>query len=97
MTATMALFTRDLRVHDNPALAAAARASQVLPVFVVDEMICGTDYLSASKADFLVAALADLDQELRRLGGQLMIRHGDTVREVCRLGPAVLGQRITYR
>lgn len=85
MTVTMALFTRDLRVHDNPVLAAAARASHVLPVFVVDETICGTEYLSANKAAFLVAALADLDDELHRLGGQLMIRHGDTVREVCRL------------
>jgi deoxyribodipyrimidine photo-lyase len=31
------IFTRDLRVHDNPALALACKhARQVLPVFIVD-------------------------------------------------------------
>ncbi|NKY34510.1 deoxyribodipyrimidine photo-lyase [Nocardia speluncae] len=85
MTVTMALFTRDLRVHDNPALAAAVQNAEVLPVFVVDETICATDYLNPNKADFLATALADLDEGLRRAGGQLIVRHGDTVGEVCRL------------
>ncbi len=34
MAVTMALFTRDLRVHDNPVLVAAAKnGNAVLPVF----------------------------------------------------------------
>jgi deoxyribodipyrimidine photo-lyase len=33
---TLVLFTRDLRVHDHPALAAAAREGAVLPLFVLD-------------------------------------------------------------
>ena len=38
MRCAVVLFTRDLRVHDNPALAAAAReAERVLPLFVLDE------------------------------------------------------------
>ncbi|WP_280508188.1 cryptochrome/photolyase family protein [Nocardia flavorosea] len=85
MAVAMALFTRDLRVHDNPVLAAAAQAAEMLPLFVLDETICATDYLSPNKAAFLVAALADLNEGLRRSGGHLMVRHGDTVREVCRL------------
>lgn len=85
MAVAMALFTRDLRVHDNPVLAAATRAAEVLPVFIVDETICATEYLSPNKAEFLVTALADLDEGLRRAGGQLIVRHGNTVREVCRL------------
>ena len=37
MDAAIVLFTRDLRVHDNPALAdACARARRVVPLFVVD-------------------------------------------------------------
>ena len=37
-SASVALFTRDLRVHDNPVLHAAARsAAQVIPLFVLDE------------------------------------------------------------
>ncbi|WP_067857296.1 cryptochrome/photolyase family protein [Nocardia shimofusensis] len=85
MTVAMALFTRDLRVRDNPALSAAARETEVLPVFVVDEAICSTDYLTPNKAAFLAGALADLDEGLRRAGGRLVLRRGDTVREVCRL------------
>jgi deoxyribodipyrimidine photo-lyase len=35
LTAAVVLFTRDLRVHDNPALAAAARENEcVFPLFV---------------------------------------------------------------
>ena len=38
MTTTVVLFTRDLRVHDHPALhAAVERASHVVPVFVLDD------------------------------------------------------------
>ncbi|WP_040796011.1 cryptochrome/photolyase family protein [Nocardia higoensis] len=85
MTVAMALFTRDLRVRDNPALVAAAKAAEVLPVFVVDEAICATGYLTPNKATFLTEALADLDEGLRRAGGRLVLRRGDTVREVCRL------------
>jgi deoxyribodipyrimidine photolyase len=36
MDVAIVVFTRDLRVHDNPALATAvARARQVVPLFVV--------------------------------------------------------------
>jgi deoxyribodipyrimidine photo-lyase len=31
---TLVLFTRDLRVHDHPALAEAAHIGEVLPLFV---------------------------------------------------------------
>jgi deoxyribodipyrimidine photo-lyase len=33
---TLLLFTRDLRVHDHPALAAAVHDGEVLPLFVLD-------------------------------------------------------------
>ena len=37
MDVAIVLFTRDLRVHDNPVLAlACARARQVVPLFAVD-------------------------------------------------------------
>jgi hypothetical protein len=35
----VALFTRDLRVHDNPVLTAAAEADTVIPLFVLDSAI----------------------------------------------------------
>jgi deoxyribodipyrimidine photo-lyase len=37
MDTAIVIFTRDLRLHDNPALhQACARARQVVPLFVVD-------------------------------------------------------------
>ncbi|EID09004.1 deoxyribodipyrimidine photo-lyase [Mycobacterium xenopi RIVM700367] len=86
MTVTMALFTRDLRVHDNPVLTAAHRGGDaVVPVFVLDEAILSSDYVTPNKAAFLVDALTDLDDELRRRGGRLIVRRGQFVDEVLRV------------
>ncbi len=86
MAVTMALFTRDLRVHDNPVLVhAATNGDAVLPVFIVDQAITSSSYLSPNKASFLAAALTELDGELRRRGGRLIVRHGPVVAEVERM------------
>jgi deoxyribodipyrimidine photo-lyase len=38
MTTAVAVFTGDLRLHDNPALhAAVSTSSQVIPCFIVDD------------------------------------------------------------
>ncbi|MFE1593467.1 cryptochrome/photolyase family protein [Nocardia sp. NPDC058705] len=85
MTVAIALFTRDLRVHDNPALTAAAReADQVVPLFVVDEALV-PDRCPPNRAHFLAAALAELDKELRALGGALIVRRGAVIDEVERV------------
>lgn len=73
------LFTRDLRVHDNPTLCAGAAADRVVPLFVVDTGITGTSFARPNRAAFLCAALADLDAGLRRAGGALVVRRGRTV------------------
>ena len=79
MRCAVVLFTRDLRVHDNPALAAAAReAERVLPLFVLDEALLA---VSARRASLLAAALADLDCSLRRIGAGLVVRRGEPVAE----------------
>jgi deoxyribodipyrimidine photolyase len=36
------LFNRDLRVHDHPALTAAARAERTVPLFVLDQVLPST-------------------------------------------------------
>ena len=90
MRSAVVLFTRDLRVHDNPTLAAAlAEAECVLPLFVLDEAIGGTRYGSASnRRAFLHESLADLDGSLRRLGAALDVRRGDVVAETVRAARA---------
>lgn len=80
MTRTaIALFTRDLRLHDNPVLTAAcAEADRVVPLFVLDP----PRFAGPNRMDFLTECLHDLDDSLRRIGGHLVIRAGDTVAEV---------------
>ncbi|MGV0837635.1 cryptochrome/photolyase family protein [Mycolicibacterium thermoresistibile] len=91
MTAVIALFTRNLRVRDNPVLSAAHRqGTTVLPVFVLDQdMLAGDGAILAkvtpNKAAFLCAALTELDDELRRLGSRLIVRRGDFTAEVERM------------
>jgi deoxyribodipyrimidine photo-lyase len=85
------VFTRDLRVHDNPALAlACARASQVLPVFVVDPALPAPP----NRGRFLAQSLADLRRALRARGADLVIRRGDPVTEVMRLAEAVSAEAV---
>ena len=82
MDIAIVLFTRDLRVHDNPALAdACARARQVVPLFVVDPALT----VPPNRARFLADSVAALRKELRELGGDLVIREGDPVAETIRL------------
>jgi deoxyribodipyrimidine photo-lyase len=79
---TVVLFTRDLRVHDHPALAEAAAVSErVVPLFVLDDSLLASDHARPNRVQFLLESLADLDESLRWLGGRLVVRRGDPVRE----------------
>ncbi|MFF7792871.1 FAD-binding domain-containing protein [Streptomyces sp. NPDC007991] len=86
MRVSVALFTADLRVHDNPVLRAALRdAERVVPLFVVDTGIRRTGFAVPNRAAFLADSLADLDAALRQRGGRLVVRVGDVVEETCRV------------
>ncbi len=79
----LVLFTRDLRVHDHPALAEACRlAEDVVPLFVLDPGLSGA---SPNRTRFLVECLVDLDRNLRRRGSGLFVRRGDPAAEAVRL------------
>jgi deoxyribodipyrimidine photo-lyase len=75
------LFNRDLRVHDHPALAAAAKAGRTVPLFVFDERLLGSRFAAPNRVAFMLEALRDLDERLRRAGGRLFVRRGDPARE----------------
>jgi deoxyribodipyrimidine photo-lyase len=75
------LFNRDLRVHDNPALSAAVRAGRTVPLFVLDETLLASRFAAPNRVAFMLEALRDLDDSLRRAGGRLCVRRGDPVEE----------------
>ncbi|MDT0328271.1 cryptochrome/photolyase family protein [Nocardiopsis lambiniae] len=84
MAHTIVLFTQDLRLHDHPALHAASREGEtVLPVFVLDPALLRRSARNRVRA--LLDILNDLRDGLRSLGGDLVVRHGDTVTEVAAL------------
>ena len=83
MPTALVLLTRDLRVHDQPALAAAcAHAERIAVLFVLDEAILGSPAAAPNRLAFLLEALADVDTSLRDRGGRLVVRRGDLAREV---------------
>ena len=91
MDTAIVLFTRDLRVRDNPALAGAcARARAVVPLFAVDPALA----VPPNRARFLAESLAVLREELRGLGGDLVIRRGDPVAEAVRLAARVRAEAL---
>jgi deoxyribodipyrimidine photo-lyase len=77
----LVLFNRDLRVHDHPALSAAARAERTVPLFVFDEKLLGSRFAAPNRVAFMLEALQDLDERLRKAGARLFVRRGDPVRE----------------
>jgi deoxyribodipyrimidine photo-lyase len=86
VSVTVVLFTRDLRLHDNPTLAAAMRAAeQVVPLFVLDQAILGHGFNRPNRASFLVDCLRDLDAALRQRGSVLLVRRGDVIEEVAKV------------
>src|SRR4051794_20353859 len=74
MTTAIVWYRRDLRVHDHPALARAAREfDRVIPLFVLDPALAG---LSPARTAFMHACLRALDGELRERGAGLVVREG---------------------
>jgi deoxyribodipyrimidine photo-lyase len=72
-------FRRDLRLADNPALAAALAASdRVVPVYVHAPEEEGPWRPGAASGAWLQRSLVALDESLRRLGSRLVIRRGPT-------------------
>jgi deoxyribodipyrimidine photo-lyase len=78
-------FRRDLRLDDNPALAAAAERGPVACCFVLDPRIFRGPGAAAVRVRFMLEGLADLERSLRTLGGGLHLRQGPSERELAKL------------
>ena len=73
---SLAIFTRDLRLNDNPVLHAAA--PDAVPVFIADPM-AESLHGSPNRQAYLAECLRDLDASLRAGGSALVLRRGPWV------------------
>ncbi|MBC7490558.1 MAG: deoxyribodipyrimidine photo-lyase, partial [Glaciimonas sp.] len=87
-------FRRDLRVFDNAALHHALKASRaVFCVFVFDTDILqpllnkglNTGLKADRRIEFIHASIVELDTELQKLGGDLIVRYGSAAAEISAL------------
>lgn len=69
-------FRQDLRLRDQPALAAAAAAGAVLPVYILDDELPGIHKMGAAQRWWLHQSLTALREDLARLGLPLILRRG---------------------
>ncbi len=84
MSVALVLFTRDLRVRDQPALAAAVREHErVIGAFVLDEILLAG--AAPNRLAFLLDSLRDLDGALRERGACLVVRRGRWVEQALHL------------
>ena len=80
-------FTRDLRLHDHPALRAALdRCERVVCVFCLDDRLLSGRNASGPRTQFMLECLAELRE---RLDGNLVIRRGSPERELVDLAGEV--------
>lgn len=83
---TLLWFRSDLRLADNPALAAAlANGGPVAPVFILDDEDAGRWRLGGASRWWLHHSLAALAADLAARGSQLILRRGPAEREIERL------------
>jgi deoxyribodipyrimidine photo-lyase len=87
MTTALVWFRRDLRLHDNEALARVAAADELLPVSVIDPRHYGSrpyggadsfrfEKTGPHRARFRCESLSDLRASLRDRGSDLVVREG---------------------
>ncbi|MBB3692912.1 deoxyribodipyrimidine photo-lyase [Sphingomonas sp. BK580] len=67
---------QDLRLHDQPALVAAAHAGAVIPVYVLDDEAPGAWKIGKAQRWWLHHSLASLSKALERKQSRLILRRG---------------------
>jgi deoxyribodipyrimidine photo-lyase len=76
---TVVWFKRDLRIRDHRPLLEGSRAGLCLPLFVVEPDYWRQPDSDRCHYDFCAESVQNLDEQLRRLGGRLLIRVGNVV------------------
>jgi len=87
MSAMLLCFDRDLRLSDRALFAALEPGTPILPLLVLDRRRSERIARNPRRAAYFCAAVAALDEELRRRGSRLLVRRGPldgTIRSVAR-------------
>ena len=79
-------FRRDLRLTDNTALVAAAKAAEsVVPVYIRSTWSGAHRWTGPHRQEFLCGALTSLDRDLQSIGSRLITRRGEAAAELVKL------------
>lgn len=76
---TILWFRQDLRLHDQPALLAAAEQGLVIPIYILDDDTPGDWRMGAAQRWWLHHSLTSLAKDLKALGSRLILRRGKAV------------------
>jgi deoxyribodipyrimidine photo-lyase len=87
---------KDLRIADHPALAEAAAAGEVIPLFVLDPYFFAPERARAiaHRMQFLLESLAELSHSIERLGSQLVVVEGKSREVLPRLARELSVERV---
>tara|TARA_E500000178_G_scaffold110337_1_gene110071 strand:- start:71 stop:1579 length:1509 start_codon:yes stop_codon:yes gene_type:complete len=79
-------FKRDLRIEDNEALSKATKHGLILPLYILEPKLWLQSDMSYRHYLFLRACLSELDESLKSLGQNLVIKIGsavDVLEDIC--------------
>ena len=72
-------FKKDLRIQDNEALFEASKNFKLLPIYIIENDLWSQNSYSDRQWQFCKESLIDLNQDLKKLGQELIIRTGDVI------------------
>lgn len=96
MVRTIVWFRRDLRLADNPALAAGLERGEVVPVFVIDPKLIQSERVGEKRIAWLVANLKALDESLRERGSRLIVRRGEPAQVLQQLAQETQAAQVLF-
>jgi deoxyribodipyrimidine photo-lyase len=91
---TLLWLRQDLRLHDHPALVAACKEGDVVPVYVLDDDLPGDRRLGGAQRWWLHHSLTTLSEAYAAKGVKLILRRGNAVCELMQIAAATGATRI---